>query len=194
MTEHTRTTTHRSGPKCKRQVLTLLSRFIWCYRKRNCRGSEFWWRLWNRKAQAGRWSAGNCSGRCSFRGSPVEGGQGRGVSEAPEVCQCQPFRGGRRGKLQVHASESRLGTSVLPSPPQLKGEEPKPGWAQASPADRLLPAATAGEDRERRHLRQPEARRRLQVFALSLLHGADAGHVVLQEPRTVAEGSVLVDE
>lgn len=31
-------TTHRSGPKCKQQVLTFLSRLIWCCRKRNYRG------------------------------------------------------------------------------------------------------------------------------------------------------------
>lgn len=118
MTEHARTTTHRSGPKCKPQVLTLLSRFIWCYRKRNCRGSGFWWALWNRKAPAGRWSAGNCSGRCSFRVRPEEGGQGRGVSEAPEADPCQPFRCCWRRKIRVHASESRLGTNVLPLPPR----------------------------------------------------------------------------
>lgn len=152
MTEHTRTTTHRSGPKCKRQVFTLLSRFIWCYRKRNCRGSEFWWALWNRKkVQADRWSAGNCSGRCSFRVRPVEGGQGRGVSEAPEVYPCQPFRCCWRGK----DSGPRLPEPPLHEHPTLapaiKGEEPKPGWAQASRTDRLMTAAVVGEDRESRH-------------------------------------------
>lgn len=51
-------------------------------------GSEFgggWWRWWNRKAQAERWSGGNCPGRCGLGVRPVEGGRGRGVSEAPEV-------------------------------------------------------------------------------------------------------------
>lgn len=84
-------------------------------------GSEFGWALWNRKALAERWSAGNSSGRCGFRVSPVEGGQGRGVSEAPEVYRCQPFRCCRRGKIQVHASKSRLCTDILRLPPQLKG-------------------------------------------------------------------------
>lgn len=35
MTKHTRMTTHRSGPKRKRQDLSFLSRLIWCCRKRN---------------------------------------------------------------------------------------------------------------------------------------------------------------
>lgn len=127
-----------------------------------------------------------------FSWEPCGGRAGkRRVGGAPEVSQCQPFRGRWRGKSQVHASESRLGTTILPSAPAIKGEETKPGWAQASPADRLLPAAAAGEDRERRHLREPEARRRLQVFALSRLRGADAGHVLLQEPRTVARAACL---
>lgn len=39
-------------------------------------GSEFgggWW-WWNRKAQAERWSGGNCPGRCGFGVRPVGGG------------------------------------------------------------------------------------------------------------------------
>lgn len=78
--------------------------------------------------------------------------------------------------------------------PAIKGEEPKPGWAQASATDRWMTAAVAGEDREIRHLRVPEAHRRLQVFALSLLHSADPRHVLLQEPRTVANDSLVLDE
>lgn len=122
----------------------------------------------NRKAPAGRWSAGNCSGRCGFRVRPAEGGQGRGVSEAPEADPCQPFRCCWRGKVRVHASESSPGTDILPLPPSrppaIKGEEPRPGWARASPTDRLMAAAVAGEDRELGHLPEPEAHRRLQVF------------------------------
>lgn len=75
--------------------------------------------------------------------------------------------------------------------PAIKGEEPKPGWAQASSTDRLMTAAVAGEDRDIRHLPEPEAHRRLQVFALSPLHSAELRHVLLQEPRAVANGSVV---
>lgn len=57
-----------------------------------------------------------------------------------------------------------------------------------------MAAAVAGEDREIGHLPEPEAHRRLQVFALSLLRSADPRHVLLQEPGTVAIGSVLLDE
>lgn len=49
------------------------------------RGSEFWWRLWNRKAPADRWSGGNCSGRRYLRVRLVEAGGEEACRETFEV-------------------------------------------------------------------------------------------------------------
>lgn len=118
-------TTHRSGPKCKQQVLTFLSRLIWCCRKRNYRGRSLagGWRWWNRKAQAERWSGGNCPGRCGFGVRPVGGragkrrvGGSRGVAVPafPLLLKREDFR-----STPPRAASARTPTSPLC--PQLKG-------------------------------------------------------------------------
>lgn len=86
---------------------------------------------------------------------PVEGGQGRGVSEAPEgvPVPAVPLL------LEKEDSGPRLREPPLHEHPTLapaiKGEEPKPAWARASPTDRLMTAAVVGEDRESRQLPPP---------------------------------------
>lgn len=90
-------------------------------------------------------------------------------------------------------------TPTSPFCPQLKGEEPKPGWAQASPTDRLMTAAEAGEDRELGGEREPDPMAGgslppLGVCFVSLLCSADPRHVLLPEARTGASDNVVLEE
>lgn len=119
-------TTHRSGPKCKQQVLTFLSRLIWCCRKRNYRGRSFAgaWRWWNRKAQAERWSGGNCPGRCGFGVRPVGGAGGEEACRRLPKCSCASRSAlAEEGRFfrstPPRAASARTPTSPLC--PQLKG-------------------------------------------------------------------------
>lgn len=83
--------------------------------------------------------------------------------------------------------------------PAVKGEEPKSGWAQASPTDRLMTAAEAGEDRELGGEPEPDPMAGgslppLGVCFVSLLCSADPRHVLLPEARTGASDNVVLEE